>query len=120
MLYQDQLLVERDAVSKINKVNHAIPQNTVIAEVTNQVTGEESTRTLHWDQQLTTEEPLEVAIGETGKITVELALQRDEEAGRSTATRSPISQLDRSRGRGPTPGRAIACGQLPQGPLEHR
>jgi hypothetical protein len=94
MLHQDQLLVERDAVSKINKVDHAIPQNTVIAEVTNQVTGEESTRTLHWDQQLTTDEPLEVAIGETGKITVELALQRDEEAGRSTPTRSPISQLE--------------------------
>jgi hypothetical protein len=51
----------------------------VIAEVTNQVTGEESSRTLRWDQHVTTEEPLEVAIGETGKIRVELALQRDDE-----------------------------------------
>jgi hypothetical protein len=79
LLRQDQLLVERDAVHKITKVDHAIPHNTVIAEVTNQVTGEESTRTLRWDQHVTTEEPLEVAIGETGKITVELALQRDVE-----------------------------------------
>ena len=79
MLHQDQLLVERDAVSKITKVDHAIPHNTVIAEVTNQVTGEESTRTLRWDQHVTTEEPFEVAIGETGKLRVELALQRDDE-----------------------------------------
>jgi hypothetical protein len=78
LLHQDQLLVERHAVHKITKVDHAIPHNTVIAEVTNQVTGEESTRTLRWDQHVTTEEPLEVKIGETGKITVELALQRDE------------------------------------------
>jgi hypothetical protein len=78
-LHQDQLLVERDAVSKITKVDHAIPHNTVIADVTNQVTGEESTRTLRWDQHVTTEEPFEVAIGDTGKIRVELALQRDEE-----------------------------------------
>lgn len=48
----------------------------MIAEVTNQVTGEESTRTLRWDQHVTTEEPLEVAIG---KIRLELALQREEE-----------------------------------------
>lgn len=79
MLHQDQLLVEREAVSKINKVDHAIPHNTVIAELTNQVTGEESTRTLRWDQHVTTEEPFEVAIGETGKLRVELALQRDDE-----------------------------------------
>jgi hypothetical protein len=78
MLHQDQFLVERDAVSKITKVDHAIPHNTVIAEVTNQVTGEESTRTLRWDQHVTTEEPFEVAIGETGKLSVELALQRDD------------------------------------------
>jgi hypothetical protein len=79
MLHQDQLLVERYAVHKITKVDHAIPHNTVIAEVTNQVTGEESTRTLPWDQHVTTEEPFEVAIGETGKLRVELALQRDDE-----------------------------------------
>jgi hypothetical protein len=79
MLREGQLLVERHAVSKITKVDHAIPHNTVIAEVTNQVTGEESTRTLRWDQHVTTEEPFEVAIGETGKLTVELALQRDDE-----------------------------------------
>jgi hypothetical protein len=78
-LHANQLLVERSAVSKITKVDHAIPHNTVIAEVTNQLTGEESTRTLPWDQHVTTEEPFEVAIGETGKITVELAQQRDAE-----------------------------------------
>jgi hypothetical protein len=71
--------VERYAVHKITKVDHAIPHNTVIAEVTNQITGEESTGALRWDQHVTTEEPIEVAIGDTGKITVELALQRDEE-----------------------------------------
>jgi hypothetical protein len=79
MLHNGQLIVDRYAVHKITKVDHAIPHNTVIAEVTNQVTGEESTRTLRWDQHVTTEEPFEVAIGETGKIRVELALQRDEE-----------------------------------------
>ena len=71
--------MERYAVHKITKVDHAIPHNTVIAEVTNQITGEESTGALRWDQHVTTEEPIEVAIGDTGKITVELALQRDEE-----------------------------------------
>jgi hypothetical protein len=55
------------------------PHNTVIAEVTNQLTGEESTRTLRWDEQVTTEEPFEVEIGETGKITVELAQLADSE-----------------------------------------
>jgi hypothetical protein len=79
LLRQDQLLVERDAVHKITKVDHAIPHNTVIAEVTNQVTDEESTRTLRWDEHVTTEEPLEVKIGEIGKITVELVQLADEE-----------------------------------------
>lgn len=79
LLRQDQLLVERDAVHKITKVDHAIPHNTVIAEVTNQVTGEGSTRTLRWDEHVTTEEPLEVKIGEIGKITVELVQLADEE-----------------------------------------
>jgi len=79
LLRQDQLLVERDAVHKITKVDHAIPHNTVIAEVTNQVTDEESTCTLRWDEHLTTEEPLEVKIGEIGKITVELVQLADEE-----------------------------------------
>jgi hypothetical protein len=51
----------------------------VIAEVTNQVTAEESTRTLRWDEHVTTEEPLEVKIGEIGKITVELVQLADEE-----------------------------------------
>jgi hypothetical protein len=79
MLRKGDLLVESDAVSKITKVDHAIPHNTVIADVTNQVTGEESTRSLRWDEHVTTEEPFEVAIGDTGKLRVELALQRDEE-----------------------------------------
>ena len=79
MLHQDQLLVERHAVSKITKVDHAIPHNTVIAEVTNQVTGEDSARTFRWDQHLTTEEPFEFKIGETGTVELELA-GIDEEA----------------------------------------
>ena len=78
-LRDGQLLVERHSVSKISAVDHAIPHNTVIIEVTDQITGAESTRTLRWDQHVTTEDPLEVAIGEIGKITVELALQRDDE-----------------------------------------
>jgi hypothetical protein len=47
--------------------------------VTNQVTAEASTRTLRWDEHVTTEEPLEVKIGEIGKITVELVQLADEE-----------------------------------------
>jgi len=78
-LRQDQLLVDRYAVHKINKVEYPLPQNTVTVELTNQLTGEQSTRNLRWDEQVTTEEPLEVEIGDTGKITVELAQQRDEE-----------------------------------------
>lgn len=46
MLREDQLLVERHAVSKITKVDHAIPHNAVIIDVTNQITGEESARSL--------------------------------------------------------------------------
>jgi hypothetical protein len=42
VLHQDQLLIERHAVPKITKVGHAIPHNTVIIEVTNQITGEEA------------------------------------------------------------------------------
>jgi hypothetical protein len=73
MLHAGSLLVERHAVSKITKVDHAIPHNTVIAEVTNQVTGEESTRTFSWDQHVTTEEPFEFKIGETCTVKLELA-----------------------------------------------
>jgi hypothetical protein len=72
-LRQDQLLVERHAVSKINTIDHAIPHNTVIIEVKDQITGEESTRTLRWDQHLTTEEPFEFKVGETGTVELELA-----------------------------------------------
>ena len=71
--------MDRYAVHKINKVEYPLPQNTVTVELTNQLTGEQSTRNLRWDEQVTTEEPLEVEIGDTGKITVELAQQRDEE-----------------------------------------
>jgi hypothetical protein len=94
LLRQDQLLVERDAVHKITKVDHAIPHNTVIAEVTNQIVGEGSTRTLRWDEHVTTEEPLEVKIGEIGKITVELVQLADEEDRPVYATRSPTAPLE--------------------------
>jgi hypothetical protein len=79
LLRQDQLLVERHSVGKINKVEYPLPQNTVTVELTNQITGQQSTRNLRWDEQVTTEEPFRVMIGETGKIRVELALQRDDE-----------------------------------------
>jgi hypothetical protein len=45
--------------------------------LSNQLTDEQSTRALRWDEQVTTEEPFEVPIGETGKITVELAQLAD-------------------------------------------
>jgi uncharacterized protein (DUF2252 family) len=47
--------------------------------MTHQMTGNWATRNLRWDEHVTTEEPLEVAIGDTGKITVELALLADDE-----------------------------------------
>jgi hypothetical protein len=77
MLHKDQLLVERHAVSKITKVDHAIPHNTVIIDVKNQIAGEQSNRNLRWDELVTTEEPLEVPVGQTGKIRVELAQLAD-------------------------------------------
>lgn len=78
-LRKDQLLVDRYAVNKINKVEYPLPQNIVAVQLSNQMTGEQSTRNLRWDEQVTTEEPFEVEIGETGKIKVELALLSDEE-----------------------------------------
>jgi hypothetical protein len=79
MLRANQLLVERYAVHKITKVEHPLPQNVVTVHLTNQVTGEQSTRDLQWESLHTTEEPFEVKIGDTGKIRIELALQRDPE-----------------------------------------
>jgi hypothetical protein len=79
MLRQDQLLVDRYAVNKITKVEYPLPQNIVTVHLTNQMTGQESTRDLQWDSQHTTEEPFEVEVGDTGKIKVELALLADEE-----------------------------------------
>jgi len=57
LLRQDQLLVERYAVHKINKVEYPQRQNTVTVELTNQVAGQQSTRNLRWDEHVTTEEP---------------------------------------------------------------
>jgi hypothetical protein len=79
MLRQDQLLLDRYAVHKITKVEYPLPQNLVAVQLSNQMTGEQSTRNLRWDEQVTTEEPFEVQVGETGKIKVELALLADEE-----------------------------------------
>jgi hypothetical protein len=78
-LRQDQLLVDRYAVSKITAEPFRLPHNTVSVELVNQMTGEQSTRNLRWDEQVTTEEPFEVEVGETGKIKVELAQLADEE-----------------------------------------
>lgn len=73
-----QLLVERFGVHKIRKVEY-LPHNTVTVQMTHQVTGAWATRNLRWDEQVTTEEPFEVKIGETGTVRVELALLADEE-----------------------------------------
>ena len=78
MLRKEALLVERFAVSKINEVEY-LPHNTVTVQLSNQMTGEESTRNLRWDELTTTEEPYEVEVGETGKITIELAQLSDSE-----------------------------------------
>jgi hypothetical protein len=78
-LRNGELVVDRHAVHKIQNVDHAIPHNVVVIEVTNQLTGEQSTRNLRWDEQVTTEGPLQFSVGDTGKITIELALLSDEE-----------------------------------------
>ena len=78
-LHQDQLLVDRYAVHKINKVEYPLPQNTVTVDLTNQLTGEQSTRNLRWDEQVTVEGPLQFSVGDTGKITIELAQLSDSE-----------------------------------------
>jgi hypothetical protein len=79
MLHNGQLIVDRYSVSKITAEPFRLPHNTVSVELVNQMTGEQSTRNLRWDEQVTTEEPLEVEVGQTGKIKVELALLADEE-----------------------------------------
>ena len=79
MLHNGQLIIGRTGVSKINAVEFPLPQNTVTISVTDQMTGEQSTHNLRWDSIQTTEEPLEVKIGDIGKITVELAQVADEE-----------------------------------------
>jgi len=79
MLHNVQLIVDRYSVSKITAEPFRLPHNTVSVELVNQMTGEQSTRNLRWDEQVTTEEPFEVEIGESGKITVELAQLADAE-----------------------------------------
>jgi len=93
-LHKDQLLVERHAVHKINKVEYPLPQNTVTVELTNQLTGEQCTRNLRWDEQVTIEQPFEVKIGETGKIKSSSLYRLMKNAGRSIATRSPTKLLE--------------------------
>jgi hypothetical protein len=73
MLHNGQLIVDRHSVHRIAAEPFRLPHTTVSVELVNQMTGEQSMRNLRWDEQVTTEEPFEVAIGETGKITVELA-----------------------------------------------
>ena len=79
VLHQDQLLVDRYARQQDQQSRIPLPQNTVAVELTNQMTDKQSTRNLRWDEQVTTEKPFEVEIGETGKIRVELAQLADEE-----------------------------------------
>jgi len=71
MLHNGQLIVDRYSVSKVSTEPFRLPHNTVSVELTNQLSGEQSTRNLRWDQHVTTEEPFEVAIGETGKIKID-------------------------------------------------
>jgi hypothetical protein len=78
-LRPDQLLVDRHSVNKINSVAYPLPQNTVTVELTNQLTGEQSTRNLRWDQQITLDGPLHFSVGDSGKITVELAQLSDDQ-----------------------------------------
>jgi hypothetical protein len=59
-------------------VEFPLPQNTVTVDMTHQITGARASRNLRWDEQVTTEEPFEVAIG-NGKVRVELALLADDE-----------------------------------------
>jgi hypothetical protein len=79
MLHNGQLIVDRYSVSKITAEPDRLRHNTVSVELVNQLAGEESMRNLRWDEQVTTEEPLEVPVGRTGKITVELAQLADAE-----------------------------------------
>jgi len=88
MLHQDQLLVDHYAVHKINKVEYPLPQNIVAVQLSNQMTGEQSTRNLRWDEQVTTDEPFEVEIGDTGKITIELAQFADDAGSPASGTTS--------------------------------
>lgn len=73
-LREGQLLVEGHSVSKINSVQFPLPHNTVTIEVADQITRQQSMRNLRWDELVTTEAPAEIKIGDTGKITIELAL----------------------------------------------
>jgi hypothetical protein len=79
MLHNGQLIVDRFAVHKVVAEPFRLPHNTVSVELVNQMTGEQSTRNLRWDQHVTTEEPFEFNVGETAKIRVELALLADED-----------------------------------------
>jgi hypothetical protein len=94
LLRQDQLLVERDAVHKITEVDHAVPHNTVIAEVTNQVTGEESTRTLRWDEHVTTKNRSRSRSAGLARSRWNLCSSLTKKIGTSTATRSPTAPLE--------------------------
>ena len=88
-LRENQLHVERFGVHKIQRVEFPLPQNTVTVHMTHQMTGTWVTRNLRWDERVTTEEPLEVKIGETGKITLELALLSPPPTNTESRTRRP-------------------------------
>jgi hypothetical protein len=79
LLHKGQLLIEHYAVQKVVDVAFPLPQNIVTVKLKNQISGEESSRGLPWESLHTTEEPLEVPIGQTGKIRVELAQLADQE-----------------------------------------
>jgi hypothetical protein len=62
MLHNGQLIVDRYSVSKIKAEPFRLPHNTVSVELINQMTGEESTRNLRWDEQVTTEELIQKSL----------------------------------------------------------
>ena len=70
--------MERHSVGKITAIDY-LPQNTVTVELTNQITAEQSMRNLRWDEQVTTDSAFQFSVGDTGKITIELALLADEQ-----------------------------------------
>jgi len=77
LLREGSLVVDFTDVHKVTKVEYPLPQQLVTVRLTNQMTGYPSSCDLRWDQLITTEDPLEIEIGLTGTVRVELARLAD-------------------------------------------